>query len=156
MKQVHERVFVGSDADCRVAQRAEISIVHGCKTCHQAELKYTGALPVAHPKYLSVERDNNLFLNIVDPPIPLFRMESFEHFLKFASERYAGGESLLVHCNQGRSRAPSLALLFLAKKLGVIGNGSFNVARSDFQHLYPSYAPGQGIERFLKEHWKEL
>lgn len=156
MQQIHERLWVGNDSDCRTAQRADLAIAHACKTCHQQELKYTGALPSTDINYLAVERENNLYLNLIDPPVPLFKLASFEHFLKFASARYAAGEPLLIHCNQGLSRAPSLALLFLAKRLGAIGNGSFKIARSDFESLYPEYEPGKGIETFLTEHWKEL
>lgn len=157
---VYERVWVGNDDDCRVAQRAGLATVHACKTCHQQQLKYEKSLPADHPHYLSVQdvgsEGSGLFLNLIDPPIPLFKLQSFEIFLKFASERYGDGEALLIHCNQGLSRAPSLALLFLSKRLGVIGNGSFKRARTDFEDLYPQYNPGKGIEMFLKEHWKEL
>ena len=156
MKKVHERVYVGSDVDCRTAQRADMTIVHGCKTCHQQELKYAGSLPVTHPHYLSVADESNLFMNLIDPPVPLFKIDSFERFLKFAAERYAEGETLLIHCNQGQSRGPSLALLLLAKRLGAIGNGSYKLARSDFEDLYPDYAPGKGIETFLTQHWHQI
>ena len=128
----------------------------GCKTCHQQALKYAGSLPSDDPFYLASEEGDNLYLNLIDPPVPLFKLASFEHFLKFAGDRYSKDESLLIHCNQGFSRAPSLALLFLAKRLGAIGNGSFNLARSDFESLYPEYQPGKGIETFLSEHWREL
>lgn len=156
MIKVHDRVFVGDDADCRAAQRADITIVHACKTCHQAELKYTGSLSSVDTKYLSHERDNELFLNLIDPPVPLFKLQSFEIFLQRTSAHYAAGESILIHCNKGQSRAPSLALVFLSKRLGVIGNGSYARAREDFEALYPSYEPGKGIETFLTEHWQEI
>jgi len=156
VKQVHERIFVGNDADCRVAQRADLTIAHGCKTCHQAELKYFGKLLPTDINYLAVERDNNLFMNLIDPPVPLFKLESFVKFLQWSGAHYAAGESMLIHCNQGQSRAPSLALVFLSKKLGVIGNGSYARARADFESLYPTYAPGKGIETFLTQHWQEI
>lgn len=156
MKEIHERLWVGNDKDCRVAQRADLTIVHACKTCHQAELKYERSLPSDHPNYLSYQTDDELFLNLIDPPIPLFKLRSFEIFLQYSAAHYAASESLLIHCNQGFSRAPSLALLFLSKRLGAIGNGSFNRAREDFESLYPEYSPGKGIEIFLREHWKEL
>jgi hypothetical protein len=163
MKEVHERVFVGNDVDCKTAPPAahsshslDLAIVHACRTCHQRALGYDRSLPSTHANYLAFERGCDLYLNLIDPPVPLFRLESFERFLKFAAEHYSRGHGLLIHCNQGHSRAPSLALLFMSKKLGAIGNGSFNVARKDFESLFKGYEPGKGIEMFLKTHWQEL
>ena len=90
---------------------------------------------------------------MIDPPVPLFKTETFSGFLKSARERYDGGSSLLIHCNQGESRAPTLALLFLAKHLGVIPNGSFSAAKEEFAALYSGYRPGTGIQQFLTANW---
>jgi len=54
---------------------------------------------------------------MIDPPEPLFMMPIFTEFLKFAKDKWDSGKKLLIHCNRGESRAPSLALLFLAKCL---------------------------------------
>ena len=35
-------------------------------------------------------------------------------FLEFSNKHWRQGKKLLIHCNQGESRAPSLALLFVA------------------------------------------
>ena len=63
---------------------------------------------------------------------------------------------LIVHCNCGLSRAPSLALLFLAKRREAIAAESYAAARSAFEKLLPAYAPGEGIRRFLTDRWMEL
>jgi hypothetical protein len=152
MKEVHERIFVGSDDDCNAPGCVT---VHACKTCHTRALGYSGSLPADHPNYLSIERGGGLYLNLVDPPIPLFKPESFKIFLEFAKREYEKESKLLIHCNRGESRAPSLALLLLSK-LGVIGADSFQSARADFIKLYPNYNPGKGIEQFLTDHWKEI
>jgi predicted protein tyrosine phosphatase len=88
--------------------------------------------------------------------VPLFKIESFERFLTFASTHYRNGAAVLIHCNKGESRAPSLALLFLAKRLRVIPAGSFSQAKEAFSMLYPAYRPGVGIEEFLIERWLEI
>jgi predicted protein tyrosine phosphatase len=64
-----------------------------------------------------LEREYDLYLNIIDPPVPLFKPPLFSSFLVFADKHWRSGKKLLIHCNQGESRAPSLALLFLEKKL---------------------------------------
>jgi protein-tyrosine phosphatase len=155
MKQIYDRVWVGNETDCKAAK--DMSIVHACKTpCHQKAVGYTGSLPWSNPHYLAMERKHSLYLNLIDPPLPLFKPESFKIFLDFAKREHAEGRDLLIHCNQGQSRAPSLAMLLLAKGLDAIDASSLKDAREDFQKIYPSYNPGKGIEWFLSEHWDEL
>ena len=65
-------------------------------------------------------------------------------------------DKLLVRCNQGGSRAPSLALLFLAKCRAALSNDSYLEARSEFEKLYPGYKPGPGIQAYLRSKWHKL
>ena len=103
--------------------------------------------------YLVLRCENDLYLNLIDAPEPLFELESFNQFLSFAADRHRRGSSILIHCNQGKSRGPSLALIFLAKHLKVIPADTYAAARRAFDLLYRSYQPGAGIQRFLLEHW---
>jgi len=66
------------------------------------------------------------------------------------------GQHSLINCNLGESRAPSLALLFLAKGLHVISDRSYEEARREFQISYLGYMPGLGISRYFTENWNEL
>ena len=118
MQEVHERVMVTNDLSCTRGNE-NLAVVHACKSpCHQREVGYKGKLANTHPNYLVLEKDSDLFLNIIDPPVPLFMPLLFSAFLEFANKHWGQGKNLLIHCNQGESRAPSLAMLFLAK--GVI------------------------------------
>ena len=90
---------------------------------------------------------------MIDPPAPLFKVEMFERFLAFARTKYNSGASLLIHCNQGESRAPSLALLFLTKHIGKLPNTSYTDARQVFEKRFPAYQPGLGIQQFLATNW---
>jgi hypothetical protein len=95
---------------------------------------YRVALPHDSRYYLALEMPYDLYLNLIDPPTPLFRVESFRHFREFAACQYVvGGHALLIHCNQGQSRAPMLALLFLAKDLHVLPDDSYAAAVEAFQ-----------------------
>ncbi len=111
------------------------AVVHACKSpCHQEAIGYRGTLPVDDRSYLALETPHNLYLNLIDPPTPLFRVESFRHFRDFAMSTYVDGhQALLIHCNQGESRAPSLAMLFLAKDLHVLPDDSYASAVEAFQ-----------------------
>jgi len=156
MQEIYERVWVGNGDSCRAGD-GDWSVVHACKNpCHVRAVGYQGSLPSSHPNYLVLARGQNLYLNLIDPPKPLFMAASFGTFLAFADQEWLAGRKLLVHCNQGESRAPSLALLFLAKRRSALDNGSYTTARAQFEKLYPLYKPGLGIQAYFNRKWGEL
>ena len=156
MTKIYNRLYVGSERDC-FHSRLEWAVVHACKNpCHVNAVGYKGSLPKDHPNYLSLERGANLYLNIVDPDIPLFMSQTFVDFTTFTQKHYIEGKNLLIHCNLGESRAPSLALLFMAKGLHVISDRSYEEARKEFQISYPGYKPGLGIARYFADNWDRL
>ena len=156
MIEISERLFVGSDADCRVGD-VDWAVVHACKSpCHQRAVGYRGSLPSSDPNYLVLSKSNDLYLNIIDPPRPLFKLLTFTSFLEFAMRHWEQGKKVLIHCNLGESRAPTLALLFLAKCRREISAESFDTAKREFQRIFPYYQPGQGIQTYLRATWKEL
>jgi hypothetical protein len=156
MQEIRERVFVSSEIACRSGS-GSIAVVHACKSpCHQRGVGYTGNLPKTHTNYLTLVRGNDLFLNIIDPPIPLFPDELFAVFLSFAREKWDAGLQLLIHCNRGESRAPSLGLVFLAKHVRAVPNRSYAEARREFVKRFSNYAPGKGIETYLTTKWQDL
>lgn len=113
-------------------------------------------MPQNHPHYLAYEEGDHLYLNLVDPDVPLFKAQSFVIFREFARKQWLAGKDLIIHCNQGQSRSPSLALLFLAKDRLVVPNGSYREAAEAFRKLYPYYRPGRGIALFLERNWHSL
>jgi predicted protein tyrosine phosphatase len=156
MVKIDSRLFIGAVDDCRTGTE-QLAVVHACKSpCHQQAVGYRGSLPASHPNYLVLQQEHDLYLNIIDPPVPLFKAETFERFLVFARTKYDSGASLLIHCNQGESRAPSLALLFLAKHIGKLSNTSYMDAKHAFEKTFPAYQPGLGIQQFLASNWKTI
>lgn len=142
MQEVYTHLWIAGDQECRSGD-GEWAIVHACKSpCHQQAVGYQGSLPPSHENYLALIRGQDLFLNLIDPPRPLFKLKSFTTFLDFAEAQWEAGRRLLIHCNQGESRAPSLALLFLAKSRSALDNSSYLAARSQFERLCPNYRPG--------------
>jgi hypothetical protein len=134
MIELHPRLFVGDQSTC-LQEFEGLVVVHACKSpCHQWAVGYRGSLPPDHEFYLAMEDVRDLYLNLIDPPTPLFKVDSFLHFRDFAESRYLGAhQALLIHCNQGHSRVPSLALLFLAKDLHVLPDDSYAAAVEAFQ-----------------------
>jgi predicted protein tyrosine phosphatase len=62
------------------------------------------------------------------------------------------GRKVLIHCNHGLSRSPSIGLLYLARHTDVL-RGPFDQAEAAFRMLYPPYNPMPGIRGFAMEHW---
>ncbi len=164
MYKITERLFIGSDADCNYRNDAEeitepqTSTIHACKTCHSKALNYKGNLDSNSDFYLVYEKLDNLFLNIVDMERPLLHRymdEITKATLDFIERKIKLGP-VIIHCNKGESRAPSLALLYLAKRSNIISNESFYAARQDFLKLFPEYNPSNGIATYLENHWEEI
>ena len=156
MTEVQNGLHVGKETDCRAGDH-EWAVVHACKSpCHQRAVGYRGSLSRHHPHYLALEQGPDLYLNLIDPPTPLFMAPSFNSFLAFSRVQLEDGRKILIHCNQGESRAPSLALLLLAKLVGSISNESYGAARAEFEALFNGYNPGMGIQKYLADHWSEF
>jgi len=111
--------------------------------------------PKDHPEYLVARRGNRLILNIVDADNPaFFAKEMIDAALDFTDKALARGLKVLIHCNQGESRSPSIALLYMAARLGALPTESLYAAEEQFRKLYPRYNPKPGIRGHLYQHWQ--
>ena len=109
------------------------------------------------PEYYAAQRKTHLFVNLIDAQQPAYvRKETqIDPVLAFMEKMRAQGASILVHCEQGWSRSPSLVLLYLATRLGVLPTVSLAAAEAQFKTLYPGYAPSYGIWAHLHQHWQQ-
>lgn len=145
------RILTGDKSDC--SRATSHVLIHATKTCHR---QIIGQPHPQDPDYLHAFSNGELYLNMIDPPLPLFRLEMFITFLDFALPRYRAGQSLLIHCDQGESRSRSLALL-LASHLHLLPTDNFYAAAAAFEeHTGRPYTPGQGIVTFLDQQWNRL
>lgn len=162
MKRITDRLFIGDLGDCKEMRPEDLVVVHACKypcfAAHCADRYGSASVKSSDAHYLASKSADGreLFLNIVDPPTPLFKAESFQIFLEFCAEHWKAGREILIHCNQGKSRAPSLALVFLAKCLGAVSDETFDLAWDQFEPMAGSYAPGAGIETWLRANWRKV
>lgn len=160
MKEVHPSLFVGNEQDCVATKgNADWTIVHACKhPCHQNAVGYSGSLPSGHPDYLIHKKDQNLYLNMVD----MDRKQKHEYMEPIVSStldfigNYIDSYKVLVHCNEGESRAPALAMLYLAKRKDAIRKETYAEAKQDFQEIYSRFDPSRGINLYLQDYWQEL
>jgi hypothetical protein len=138
---------------------------------HREALGYTTrAAPKDDPEYLWAERDDRLILNLIDPPasdlIPPILIERALNYIEdntgAPSQRAClcvsaclcrgrqARRQVLVHCNNGKSRAPAIALLYLFRQKKLPDDPEEAIAR--FKILYPDYNPGKGIEEFVENY----
>jgi predicted protein tyrosine phosphatase len=157
MIEVSKNLFVGSEGDC-FNNREGWVVIHACKhPCHQIKVGYMGSLPKHHPRYLIDEDSNNLYLNLVDMEKEL-STEFTDPIIKKAMEfieNNISSKKVLIHCNLGESRAPSIALIYLAKA-GLVPKEDCKTAVEEFKKHYPIYSPKTGIMLYIKNNWKSL
>jgi hypothetical protein len=162
MIEVAPRLFVGNQIDYERHVKAKDgqpkdgwAVVHACKEpYHRDAVGYKGlGCPSDSDEYLFARRGNRLCLNMVDAPKPeFFRPAMIDEAMAFIASFMAGSENkVLVHCNQGGSRGPSLALLYL-RRSGMMPM-SFDKAVQVFTDAYPAYQPAKGIRAYLEQHW---
>lgn len=160
MIEIHPNLFIGAahDYESRVRREAGWRVVHACKEpYHRDLLGYTTkGTPKDDPRYYFAIQGNRLYLNIVDTDDPKYIPKLIiDAALGFTEEGLRAGEKVLIHCNQGESRAPSLGLLYLAKHTNDIPTATLPEAEAQFRKLYPPYKPKAGMRGFLLEHWAE-
>jgi protein-tyrosine phosphatase len=96
-------------------------------------------------------------LNILDTReeiLPEYANPIFKSAMRFI-DREIQNKKVLVHCNFGSSRSPSLGLTYLAIKKAIT-NDSFKAAANEFRKLYHEYAPGTGIILYMQHNWNFL
>ena len=157
MKQVAPNIWVGSEADFKQLDQygTEWAVLFGAKDpWHRQFVGYTGRSAPDGPERLWARRDKRMALNLIDGPDPKYVTRAMiDAGIAFLDEQVQAIEApnqILIACNQGQSRAPTLAMLFLAPTLGP----TFDEAEAKFRELYPEYAPNQGIRDFARIHWR--
>ena len=157
MIEVYPHLFVGNQEDYENNFQFQQSwlIVQACKEpYHRLALGYKGlAASKDHPEYLIAKRDNRLILNLVDVADVAYISKNIIYTaLDFIQESLETGNKLLIHCNQGYSRAPSIAFLYFAK-IGEYKSLSAEEAELEFKNKYPEYMPAKGMQDFIKINW---
>lgn len=161
MKELIENIFIGDDKDYNdLYDKKDWGILHCAKhPFHCQFVGYSGNLPNTHKDYAYKRKDNEMALNLVDLDFFSFNYldfnrEMFIQAFKFLDEYYDNGKPILIHCNQGLSRSPSLAMLYMATK--GIGYEDFEKTIKEFKLLYPKYEPKKNIYETIKALWKEF
>ncbi len=157
MIEIFPNLFIGTEQDYEfnVKGKPDWVVVHACKEpYHRWALGYTSrGAPKSHPEYLIAKRANRLILNLVDAPDPNYiPKEIIDAAIDFIHETLGKSHNVLVHCNLGESRSPSIGLLYLAIYTDRVPK-EFAMAERAFRVIYPSYIPGPGMRGFLMKNW---
>ena len=122
-------------------------------------------------QFADVLRDRGMSeaqLDVIDEPMALYMklenastpgvysVERFREAVRFISAHRAGGAGVVVYGKNGKSRAPSIAMLYLVAQ-GDIPGSTFAEATDAFKaERYEDYDPSFGLARFLSERWSEI
>jgi hypothetical protein len=158
MIEVYPGLFIGKQRDCPLhGGQLEVNwaVVHAYPLCHRTALGYTSVFAPDGPEQHLARQEQHLLLNMLDAEQPEYysKEQLIDPALAFIDEMRASGAQVLIHCEQGMSRSPSLTLLYLATRLGALPTESLAAAEAQFERLYPRYAPGYGIWSHVKHHW---
>ncbi len=159
MIEVYPGLYTGSrlDYETLVSGQEGWAIVHACRSYHRMAVGYrVWSVAKGHPDYLVAHRENRLMLCLLDLPIavPIEKM-MIERTLDFIERMRADGRKVLVHCVHGRSRSPSITMLYMAARLRALPNDSLEAAEARFRKIYPRYKPNRGIREHLRRYWQE-
>jgi len=160
MIEIHPNLFVGHQGDYEYQVKGQDgwAVVHACKEpYHRQLLGYTtrGA-PKDHPDYFFAERGDRLYLNLVDAPDPAYiPKEIIDKAVAFIHAKLAEGLKVLVHCNQGESRGPGVAFLYLLRHTDALPKTSLDDALAKFRQIYSALYPSRGVSGFIAAHWEE-
>jgi hypothetical protein len=158
MLDIYPSLYIGNQNDYEfdVKSKSGWSVVHACKDpYHRQAVGYSGrSVSKDHPEYLIARRGNRLILNLIDPEDPAYIPKVIiDAAVEFVHEQLAAGQKVLVHCNQGMSRSPSIGLLYLTKYTDRIPTASFAEAEIAFRKIYPVYNPAGGVRGFMIMNW---
>jgi len=157
MIEILNNLYIGNLSDFKSANISDWSFVHATQTIHYElmgwDRKYKRPIKV-HPNYIKLVQDNRFSLNWVDGKAELYDLTgvgTFNEILDFI-DQWISQRGVLVHCDQGISRSPTVGLLYLAKRANKISNESFFDAKNEFFKIYPSYLPS-GIGEYVSNNW---
>jgi len=158
VQEIIKNLYVGGDQDVPRAKERGYSRLAACKDGpdgHRVMLGYKSLGAPQGNEYLFAQRGNWAALNLIDNDDPDMIPDAvLDAGLKFIHQQMLVGKKVLIHCNHGHSRGPTMALMYL-RAIGELPQG-FNRAVHIFRSLYPDYDVNSGMKSKAWERWKSL
>ena len=144
LQKVSSNLFIGDIESCKRISHSDC-IIHATKNpCFTRMMG--GKVEKDNPNYLYYETEKDLYLNIIDSDEPLFYKATFDKALEFIG-KHIFENKVILHCNEGRSRSPSIAMLYLFHNL------EYREAQNRMLDIYNDYNPSMGIDEWLGWNW---
>ncbi|ESQ89225.1 hypothetical protein ABAC460_13085 [Asticcacaulis sp. AC460] len=156
MIEIYENLYIGGEKDERALRgQPDWFFVHACKEpYHRDALGYTGrAAPNTHPEYLIAHRPGRLILNLVDVDNVAYISPIIIDTALDVMQQQLSRNKVLLHCNQGMSRSPTIGLLYLIKHTAAFDGLSMEAAVTAFTVTYPPFSPAKGMADYLIGNW---
>lgn len=174
MKRIVEHLYIGTVTDVQFAQQSGMSILGAAKEpFHRQHAKLQGAneegyvgkaMPKDEPEYLFAERDHALYLNLIDArDVKYIPDEVINKALDFIDKEIADGRDVLIACNKGESRSPSIILMWFIKQgtfdyvkdFDYEQNGLAFIFDYFMKNIYPNYKPSVGMVGYITKFWED-
>lgn len=168
MKKIIENLYIGTVENIPFAEQWGYSILGACKEpLHRQHAKLQGAseegyvgraMPKDEPEYLFAERDHALYLNLIDArEAKYIPDECINKALDFIDKEIADNRDVLIVCNKGESRSPSIAFMYLIEKwlFDSFLWWSFESVLNVFLIFYDCYNPSNGMKEYVKNFWEK-
>lgn len=159
MYKIINNLYVGPASTVPFAKECGFSVLGACKyPLHQQNARLSGAskdgyLKIGKPEkeYYFAERDHALYCNLIDTESMEYIPDVIiERAIKFIADEIADGRNVLVVCNNGVSRSPSIALMYLIKAGFFDARYAFEDVLKVFRKIYPLYSPNKGMYDYTK------
>ena len=158
MEKVYDGLWVGADEDSANAKSRGYARLAVCKEGpdgHRQMCDYSTPGATHNGEYLFAKRGTWAAMNCIDVEHPeMIPTAMIIQGLKFIHAQLKAGRKILVHCNAGRSRGPSMVLMYL-HAIGELPQG-IERAHKIFKTIYPKFDPQRGMRMKMKELWDQL
>ena len=171
MVEVYPGLFVGNQEDYRFQSSfpsftEKFSFIGASKyPWHKDHAKIDGsdkegyigkAMPKDSAEYLYAEREHALYCNLIDVEYKSYiPVEIIDKCVQFITRELYNSRKVLICCNKGESRAPTIAFIYMIIDGAFDDCENFDGALYRFKRGYPNYKPNNGIFQHLLDYWEE-
>lgn len=123
---------------------------------HKEIVGYERNCPKDHPEYLVAYRpkEHIMALNMVDSPKPEFFSDKMVLAgIDFIQNELAQNNDVVVVCNQGESRSPTMCLIYLISIGAFEKSISHNELVNQFKEFAPEWNPRNGILEYALDYF---
>lgn len=160
MYRIIPRLYVGPIDMLELARERGYAIVGACKyPLHQMNARLSdqdkdGYLKITpdEPEYYYAKREHAIYLNLINGDKKDYISDKMINAaLEFIDFHRKYNENVFITCNKGRSRSPSIALMYLIWTGYFSDLTEFSEVEKAFKHLYPPYMPNKGINEYTRD-----